>query len=311
MNSVTLLFPGQGSQYVGMGESLKSNELLCRLNSIVDYPLLEMMLNGPEEDLKQTANTQPAILSHSLALYDELIKNFPELKIERVLGHSVGEYAALASAGALSYEDALKSVHLRGKAMQEASPVGQGKMVAILKISRDWVIKACDAVSTHEKKVMPANFNDPKQTVISGDADACDKAVEWLKENCPERHGAIPLKVSAPFHSSLMEPAAKVMNEHLSALTFSNLKFPYIANIDAKEYSCKTSPETIKDNLVKQVCGSVQWCQSIESLSPNTLFLEVGPGKVLAGLIKKITPEAKVLSLDKIESWSEVKEFLV
>jgi [acyl-carrier-protein] S-malonyltransferase len=232
------------------------------------------------------------------------------ISIDRVLGHSVGEYAALVAAGALSFEEAVKAVNLRGKAMQEAVPVGQGKMIAILKIDASWVEKACAAASTETEKVMPANFNDPKQIVISGHAAACERAVTWLAENCSEKHGAIPLNVSAPFHSTLMEPAARVMEKHLATLAFKAPHTAYVANVDAKEYAAGTSAEGIRSRLVEQVCGSVRWTQSIQSLPTNTKYIEVGPGKVLQGLIKRIQPEAQTLSLDSVGALDKLEEFL-
>lgn len=308
---VTLVFPGQGSQYVGMGSTLKNFECFDyfnRADQALGFSLTTLCLEGPEEKLKMTEFTQPAIVTHSVAMF-ELMKT-KNVKIDRVLGHSVGEYSALVAAGVMSFEDAVKAVNLRGQAMQDAVPVGQGKMYAILKISQDWVEKACAAGSSATEKVMPANFNDPKQIVISGHAAACDRAVEWLKTNCPEKHGAIALNVSAPFHSSLMQPAAEVMDHHLKTITLKPSTLAYVANVDAKEYKAGTSPEGIRQRLVDQVCGSVLWTQSIESLPANTKYIEVGPGKVLSGLIKRIQPEAQILTLDSVGALEKLEEFL-
>lgn len=312
---VTLVFPGQGSQYVGMGSTFKDDPafgLFARADQALGFSLTQLCLEGPEDKLKLTEFTQPAIVTHSVAMLEMLRPKLAAagVSVDRVLGHSVGEYAALVAAGALTLEDAVKAVNLRGKSMQEAVPVGQGKMIAILKISQDWVEKACVAGSNAAEKAMPANFNDPKQIVISGHAAACDRAVAWLAENCPEKHGAIPLNVSAPFHSSLMQPAAEVMAKHLATLAFKATHTAYVANVDAKEYAAGTDANGIRQRLVDQVCGSVRWTQSIESLPKTTKFIEVGPGKVLAGLIKRIQPEAAILSLDTAGAFDKLPEFL-
>ncbi len=225
--SVTLIFPGQGAQYVGMGQSLEGHpsfEFLNKANQSLDYDLKKIMLSGPEEDLTLTANTQPAILTHSIALFDkawEILLN-KGIKVDRVLGHSVGEYAALVAAKAIDF--------------------------------------------------------------------------------------AIELKVSAPFHSSLMEPAAQKLKAHLDTIEFRPLFTPYIANIDAKEYGADTAGEIVKENLFKQVDGSVRWTQSIEQLPDDTICLEVGPGRVLMGLLRKINRNIKVISLDKDGAFDELKE---
>jgi [acyl-carrier-protein] S-malonyltransferase len=308
---VTLVFPGQGSQYVGMGSTFQNEpafEYFDKASSALGFSLKNLCLEGPEDQLKLTEFTQPAIVTHSVAMFELLKKYNPT--IDRVLGHSVGEYSALVAAGVMSFEDAVIAVNLRGKAMQEAVPVGMGKMIAILKIGEDWVKRACKEASTASEQCMPANFNDPKQIVISGHAGACERAVTWLAENCQERHGAIALNVSAPFHSTLMEPAAKVMEEHLKTLQLAPSTIPYVANVDAIEYAAGTDPSGIRARLVSQVCGSVMWTQSIAALPANTKYIEVGPGKVLAGLIKRIQPEAEVLSLDAMGSLEKLEEFL-
>ncbi|EQC50175.1 [acyl-carrier-protein] S-malonyltransferase [Bacteriovorax sp. BSW11_IV] len=315
VTSVTLLFPGQGSQYVGMGKALEghsSYELFSKANEVLGYNLSQMMFEGPDESLKLTENTQPAILSHSVALFTKLneLLASKNIKIDRVLGHSVGEYAALVSTGAISFEDAVKAVHLRGKYMQEAVPAGKGKMYAVLKVSEEMIRKACEAASNEEGQVMPANFNDPEQIVISGEAAACDRAVEWLNNNMSDPFRAVELNVSAPFHSSLMKPAAEKLNAEFNNFAFKENNIPYIANIDAKEYPAGTSAETIKENLYKQVDGSVLWTQSFKSLPDNTLCIEVGPGRVLMGLARKINRNIKVISLDKEGAFEELQELL-
>lgn len=306
MQKVTLVFPGQGSQYVGMGKNLKSDHTFKLANEALGYSIQNLCYEGPESDLKLTENTQPAIVTHSIALYEEL-KSKKNIQVERVLGHSVGEYSALVAAGALEFKDAVKAVHYRGKYMQEAVPVGKGTMYAILKQPETIICEACATVSTSDSQVSPANFNEPNQTVISGEKAACERAIKWMEEKTAARVKAIELQVSAPFHCALMKPAEIKLKTVLDAIKFHSLSIPYMANVDAVEYALSTKPETIRDNLITQVCGSVLWTQSIQKLAPNTVLIEVGPGKVLAGLIKKINPELKVISLDSENAWQEVE----
>ena len=309
--SVTLLFPGQGSQYVGMGKDL-DHALFDKGNEVLGYDLKKLMHEGPEDELKLTHNTQPAILKHSITLYNHLLPVLQKhnVKIDRVLGHSVGEYAALVAAGVLSPYDAIHAVHLRGKYMQEAVPVGMGKMFAILKVPADVVVAACKHASKPGSEVMPANFNDPSQIVISGESEACARAVLWLAENFKEAHRAMELNVSAPFHSSLMKPAADQLKKAFERFKWHENTVPYIANIDALEYAVGTNPETIINNLYHQAYGPVLWTQSIERLPSGTLCLEVGPGKVLMGLVRKINKDIKVISLDKDEAIAELEELI-
>jgi [acyl-carrier-protein] S-malonyltransferase len=294
-----------------MGKDIGSPNTFDMANKVLDFDLKSTCLNGPEEELKLTQNTQPAIVAHSIALYKMLtpvLQNM-NVKVDRVLGHSVGEYSALVAAGAINLADAIKAVHLRGTYMQEAVPSGIGKMYAVLKISSDIVEEACKAVSTEESQVMAANYNDDGQTVISGHAQACDNVVKWLKENCEQRHMCIELKVSAPFHSSLMLPAQKKLAAHLDTIKFNENAINYIANIDAKEYIVGTSPKLIKENLIKQVSGSVLWKQSLAKLSNDQYFIEVGPGKVLTGLNKKINKLFKTYTLDSTDGLNGLTEF--
>ena len=316
VKSVTLVFPGQGSQYVGMGSQLANDpsyKFLEKADNALGFSISKMMLEGPEDDLKLTANTQPAILTHSIALFDkawEILLNH-DVKIDRVLGHSVGEYAALVAARALDFEDAVRAVNLRGKFMQEAVPAGKGKMIAVMKVPMEKVQEACKAASEDGNEVMPANYNEPNQTVISGHAEACDRAVKWFEENIETPFRTIELNVSAPFHSSLMKPAAEKLKEELDKIeSWRASEFAYIANVDAKEYPTGTDPQAIKENLYKQVDGSVLWTQSIQSLPDDSIVLEVGPGRVLMGLLRKINRNIKVISLDKEGAFDELKELL-
>lgn len=306
---VTVVFPGQGTQYVGMGKVFSDYAHFARANQAAGYDLKTMMLEGPADDLKLTENTQPAIVAHSLMLFDKLkeLLDSKSISVERVLGHSVGEYAALAAAGVFSFEDAVKAVHFRGKYMQQAAPAGKGTMYAILKQEEAVIREACEAASTDDEKVSPANFNEPSQIVISGDKAACERAIRLMEQRSQGKVKAIELQVSAPFHCALMKPAEIKLKAVLDQITFHPLKFSYIANVDAHEYASDTNPLTIRENLLKQVCGSVLWTQSIQKLSDDTVIIECGPGKVLAGLIKKINPNLKVISLDTETGFSDVE----
>ncbi|HLW55902.1 MAG TPA: ACP S-malonyltransferase [Bacteriovoracaceae bacterium] len=303
-----IVFPGQGTQYVGMGKDFDQS-YFDRANLAVGYDLKSIMLEGPAETLKLTENTQPAIVAHSLMLWDKLqpLLESKGISVDKVLGHSVGEYAALAAAGVLTFEDAVRAVHFRGKFMQEAVPAGKGTMYAILKQDQDTIVKACKMASNTDESVQPANFNEPNQVVISGDRTACEAAIKHMEEISGGRVKAIELQVSAPFHCALMKPAEEKLEKVLRELKFNAPKFSYIANIDAQEYAAGTETETIIKNLLKQVCGSVLWTQSIQSLQDDALVIECGPGKVLNGLIKKINPNIKVISLDTETGFAEVE----
>lgn len=312
---IILVFPGQGSQYVGMGAKLeghKSFNFLLKADKILNKNLSKIMLEGPEEELKLTENTQPAILTYSLGLYDQIMDLLDkyELKVSKVLGHSVGEYAALVAAGSISFEDAVSLVHLRGKYMQEAVPTGKGKMYALLKVPEDMVYRACQNVNRPGFKVMPANFNEPNQIVISGDAGACEEALKWLKENSADPFRSIELQVSAPFHSSLMKPAADKLKIELNNKTIRENRIPYIANVNSKKYESGTEPSIIKENLFNQVAGSVLWYQSFSQIPDDALCIEVGPGKVLNGLARKINKNIKVFSLDSEGAFFDVENFI-
>jgi [acyl-carrier-protein] S-malonyltransferase len=306
---VTIVFPGQGTQYVGMGKDFVDTNFFDKANEATGFDLKQIMLEGPAEILKLTENTQPAIVAHSLMLFEQLkmILASKGITVEQVLGHSVGEYAALAAAGAMSFKDAVNAVHFRGKFMQEATPAGKGTMFAILKQSEEIIREATMHASTADEKVSPANFNEPSQIVISGDKGACERAIKYMEEKTAGRVKAIELQVSAPFHCELMKPAELKLKDVLNKCVFNKLRIPYIANVDAQTYGLETSSETIKENLLKQVCGSVLWTHSIQKLSDDSIIIECGPGKVLAGLIKKINPNLKVISLDSETGFSEVE----
>jgi [acyl-carrier-protein] S-malonyltransferase len=314
MQKIVVIFPGQGSQYVGMGKNLNANALsyFDRANEALGFNLKEICFNGPEEKLKLTENTQPAIITHSLALFSELenICHTNKIQIQAVLGHSVGEYAALAAAQVLSFENAIKAVHLRGRFMQEATPVGVGKMFAIMRVPAEILKEACELNSNEEQQCMPANFNEPGQIVISGHAKACENTIAWLEENYKQVFKAVELSVSAPFHCSLMKPAEAELAKTLNDIPFAKNTVPYVANVNGQLYAATTNEAIIKENLIKQVCSSVLWYQSIQNFSEDTLFVECGPSRVLAGLNRKINNKFKTISLDTENSFVQLKELL-
>ncbi len=313
--SITLLFPGQGAQHIGMGKELEgtpSFSLFEKADQILNYPISKICFDGPEEKLTQTQNTQPALLTHSIAIWERIkpILEKKNIPVDLVLGHSLGEYSAMVVAGALSFEDALKAVHLRGKFMQEAVPAGVGKMFAIMRTTEDMVVKACEYASDPDNIVSPANFNEPSQTVISGHAEACDRAAEWVTKNAEGRVRALELKVSAPFHSQLMKPAAFKLAQTFESFNFMDLKIPYIANIDAKKYDKGTPAEIVKKNLIDQVTGCVHWSKSAAQIPKDSLCLEIGTGRVLSGLMRKINRDVKVLAMEFEESFKELEELI-
>lgn len=310
--SVNLLFPGQGSQYVGMGKFLPKHirdPLYAEADHVLNFSLSSFMLKGPLEKLQETAITQPAILTYSIALLKSFLPK--DLKIQTVLGHSVGEYTALVVAGAITFKDALRLVHRRGLYMQQATPPGFGCMYALIKVSRALAERACAAATGSEPHeiVMPANFNSPEQIVISGKRSAVLSAVDWLKREMKTNFKAVELKVSTPFHSSLMKPAALQLHKDLASTPFKSLKIPYIANVDAMKYDVPTSTKTIKHNLFTQVDHNVLWSQSFEQIDDPSRCIEIGPGKVLTSLARKINKEITCLSLDDHSTHSQVKRW--
>lgn len=321
--SITLLFPGQGSQYVGMTKNLAEESIVHQtfdpFYDRFNINLKKICWEGPEDELKKTENTQPAIVAHSYILLQKL-KSFLDqrpfankLSIQKVLGHSVGEYSALVAGGVLSIEDALPLVHYRGKYMQQAVPLGEGSMVALLKVPQDMVEKGCEFVSQNNKEgkiVSPANFNTPDQLVISGHTSACEELITWLKSEYKKRFLAKFLEVSAPFHCQLMKHAEEKMIPHLNASKWNSLNTSYVANVDARIYGPNTNTQIIKENLIHQICGPVLWSQSLTHVDKESLCLEVGPGSVLTNMLKKAFPELTVLPLDKEESWKQLGEIL-
>ncbi len=272
------VFPGQGAQSVGMGKDL-AEKYLDRANQILGFDLKKICFEGPEEELKKTQITQPAILTVSIAALEKLqTSNFKPVS---VAGHSLGEYSALVAAGAIKFEDAVKIVHLRGKFMQEAVPLGEGAMAAIIGVDNNKIKEICEQTTN----VWPANFNSPGQVVISGKKESVAAAGEKLKQAGAKR--VIPLAVSAPFHCPLMQPAADKLKIELDKIGVKDAQIPVVANVTANYV---TSASEIRDLLIKQVTSPVLWEDSVKRMIGDGIsnFVEVGPGKVLSGLIKKI-----------------------
>lgn len=302
---VALLFPGQGSQYAGMGARLPAGgpgrDALREADDALGLGLSRLMREGPPGELTRTDNAQPAILAHSLALLAEArpVLEARGARVALVLGHSVGEYAALAAAGSLSAGDAVLAVRRRGEYMREALPPGaEGAMHAVLGVPGDAVARACREEGGGGGRAVPANFNAPGQTVVSGEARACERALSWLRANHPGPVRSVRLDVSAPFHSPLMRGAADRLRRHLDTVDIGPNRIPYVANVDAREYPAGTPGGTIRENLHRQAHRSVLWSRSCLAVPPGALAVECGPGRVLCGLMGRIRPGARSLPLD-------------
>jgi [acyl-carrier-protein] S-malonyltransferase len=289
------VFPGQGSQVVGMGKDL-AEKYLDQANQVLGFDLKKLCFEGPEEELRQTAIQQPAIFAVSVAMFEDLRTRNSELgaQVAAVAGHSLGEYSALYATGVISFKDGVKTVNLRGKFMQEAVPDGAGAMAALLGGDRTAIASICKEAGN----VWPANLNSPGQVVISGTREGVDKAVEKLKAAGVKK--IIPLAVSAPFHCPLMQPAADKLAEQLNKIAFKDASVPVYANVTASPVQ---KGAEIKQLLIKQVTAPILWEDTIKKMIADGIgsFVEVGPGKVLSGLIKKINSGVEVISHDEIK----------
>lgn len=288
------IFPGQGAQFPGMGKDLyqaneQAKELFEKANEILGFRISDVMFSGTEEELKQTSVTQPAVFLHSVITY--LVH--PELKPDMTAGHSLGEFSALVAAGALSFEDGLKLVSKRAAAMQKACEQNPSTMAAILGLEDAKVEEVCASIT--DEVVVPANYNCPGQLVISGSIAGIDKACEAMKAAGAKR--ALVLQVGGAFHSPLMEPARKELQEAIEQTDFKMPVCPVYQNVDAKPY---VNPEDIKANLINQLTAPVRWTQTVQHMVADgaTEFTECGPGNVLQGLVKKINKESVTSGLN-------------
>lgn len=306
MEKIAFVFPGQGSQAVGMGHDIyeqneKAKEIFTKANEVLGYELSTLCFQGPEDVLKVTYHTQPALLTTSIALWEAAKERLP--KPDFVAGHSLGEYSALVAAGSLSFEDAVNLVRKRGEFMEEAVPSGQGAMAAVMGATRSVIADTCQSVSDSGHSVQIANVNTDNQFVISGTKQGVILASQQLKEKGAKR--IVDLPVSGPFHSSLMEPAAALLKEVFTVATFKDADIPVLSNIDATP---RQAAEDIQESLLKQVYSSVLWEDSIREMVEQGVrtFIEIGSGKVLSGLIKKIDRHVNVYSIHDASSLEDV-----
>ena len=294
-------FPGQGSQFVGMGRDVAeayapARRIFERADEALGEKISALCFEGPEDALTLTRNTQPAVVATSVALLAALGARLEIPPPVSAAGHSLGEYSALVASGALSLEDAVRIVRLRGEAMQEAVPAGAGAMAAVMGLSPEKLAAICEEAAQGEV-VSPANYNAPGQIVIAGHTAAVQRASKLVAE----RQGkAIPLKVSAPFHCSLMAPAAQKLAARLETVTISPLAFPVLANVDARP---NEEARRVKELLVLQVDHPVRWEETVRAMAESgvTHVLEIGPGKVLTGLVRRIAKEIEVLPVGSVE----------
>ena len=305
------IFPGQGSQAPGMGKDLAANFPVARrvfeeADEALGFSISEICFNGSVEELQLTENTQPAILTVSIAAWRVMLEEGlpgPDF----VAGHSLGEYSALVAAGALSLADAVRTVRARGLYMQEATPVGAGAMAAIMGAELQVIMDACVEAQGASEVCQPANLNAPGQVVIAGHNGAVERAIELVKERGAKR--AIKLKVSAPFHCALMMPAQERLAAFLSNIEFEDLRVPLVTNVDA---ALITEGQAALDALIRQVSSPVRWQESMELLLAKEVetLVEVGPGKVLSGLMRQIRREANCLRVEDAESLSATRAAL-
>lgn len=305
MKKVALVFPGQGSQVIGMGKDAydtydRVKESFHSGENLLGYPILELMFNGPDEELTKTENTQPALLLSSIGLLRELEAQGVQATV--TAGHSLGEYSAMVAAGAISFEEALPLVHQRGKLMEEAYPSGKGAMAAVLGLNAEDIQEALNMASDKEEIVDVANYNCPGQIVISGTKLGVQHASELLKERGAKR--VIELNVSGPFHSRLMKPASESFSAALQKVEFNDSKVPVVVNVTATPNSNK---DELKDALERQLYSPVRWEETIRTIIDNGVdaIVEVGSGKVLSGLVRKVERRMKTFSVQDTDSLNE------
>ena len=306
----SLLFPGQGSQVVGMGSELYTNfEIVKKIFSQADeklnYSISKLILEGPEDKLQLTKNTQPAILTVSYSIFQVLKEefNFDFSNFKYFAGHSLGEYSALVCSGSLSFNDAIYLLHERGKAMQEAVPVGEGGMIAILGMKKNEIDELLKSKSDKDGVCEIANDNAEGQVIISGSKDNIDSLQIELKE---KKIKSIPLKVSAPFHCSLMKPAASAMKDKIENTLFNKPSFEIINNVTAK---AENNPDVLKKLLIDQIFSTVKWRESIIKMYDEGVknFIEIGPGKALTGMVKRTLKGVNCFSINSIADIKNLK----
>ena len=310
MNKLAFVFPGQGAQAVGMGKDLfdqydVAKRLFAEADEALGYSIKDMCFEGPADDLKLTANTQPAILTVSV-IVNEILKEHG-VQPDVAGGHSLGEYSALVAAGVLSFKDAVALVHKRGQYMQEAVPVGEGGMAAIIGLDDETIAAACEKATKEAGEVQPVNFNCPGQTVIAGTTKGVEKAVEELKAAGAKK--AVILPVSAPFHSTLMKPAAEKLAAELDKVAIHDAAFPVVSNFTGE---LETKAEEIKANLVAQADHPVRWITCVKTMQAfgADTFVEAGPGKTLCGFNRRIDRSLKSLNVENLESLQKTLDYL-
>lgn len=311
MKKFAMVFPGQGSQTVGMLAELAGDypivkETFKQASEVLGYDLWQLVQEGPAEELNKTWQTQPALLTASVAVYRVWQQKYPALKPEVMAGHSLGEYSALVCAGVLDFQDAVKLVELRGKLMQQAVPEGTGAMYAIIGLDNDAIINACKQAEQGEV-VSAVNFNSPGQVVIAGAKAAVERAAALCKEAGAKR--ALPLAISVPSHCALMKPAADQLSISLESITLKEAGVSVLNNVDVKN---EIEADAIRNALVRQLYSPVRWTETVEKMTQNgvEVLVEVGPGKVLNGLTKRIVDSLQAVSVNDVKSLDSVEEVL-